>query len=373
MKRKPVYVQLCNLLSAGLGVNAQADPTLFPKGETDWESVYSLSQQQAVVAVAWDGLLTLPKELHPEKELFYKWFSRVVETERANQRVNSALQELDKLMVGEFKMPYVCLKGQGTAALYPHPQHRSCGDIDFYAGRNAAKRLDTLLESHGFQIKSHSTKHSEYSYKGVDIENHYMIALFFWLGNAWKLETLVKEWFPGGIVSRTLQQAEGSEPLTIPVAPSWFEALFSVIHFSAHLRLEGVGLRHLCDWYVLVHQPGLDIDRYSQGLHLLGLAYMASAMDRLSLSLLEGKKVRLRKMEQKVEDAIWKGGNFGHHAEDAYDHAFASSGGFWRVMFRLFRHDVRRSCDFFRLAPMECLLTPLFRVAGYVRRRGGIR
>lgn len=344
---------------------------MFPKGEANWESLYSLARQQAVAAIAWDGLLTLPKELHPEKKLFYQWFSCVLETERANQKVNATLKELDDLMANKFHMPYICLKGQGTATLYPHPEHRSCGDIDFYAGRKTAKELDDLLERNGFRAESHSTKHTKYDFHSVNVENHYMVSLFFWPGNTWKLDRLVKEWFPNGIVFRAMQtRKDGSFP--IPIAPPWFEALFSVIHFSSHLRLEGVGLRHLCDWYLLARQPGLDIDRYSQGLHILGLAYMASTMERLARSLLEGKDVRLSRMEQKVEQAIWEGGNFGHYAKDAHDHSFASSGGFLKVMLRLFAHDVRRSYCFFRLAPMECLLSPLFRMGGYVRRKGGI-
>lgn len=345
---------------------------LFPKGETDWEKVLELARKQAVVAVAWDGLQTLPRELRPEKDLYYKWLACTLETEHTNVRLNAAVKELDSLLTDELKWPYVLLKGQGTAAVYPHPEHRTGGDIDFYAGRKEAKKLDAILVSKGFSPISHSTKHTEYFCKDVVVENHYLIALFFWPGNAWKLSELVKEWFPSGVVSRQIVAENGSK-FSAPVPPAWFEALFAVIHFSTHLRLEGVGLRHLCDWYLLTHRSDLDRDRYSQGLHLLGLAYMAATLERLSAVLLEGKPMRLMRVEQKVEQAIWNGGNFGLHAADAYDHTFASAGGFWRVMARLFLHDLRRSFSFFRLAPMECLLTPFFRVGGYLRRRGGMR
>ena len=373
MRREPIYARLCHLLGTGLGLRGQADAALFADKQTDWENLFRLSREQAVAGIVWDGLLTLPKELQPEKALFYRWMGYVLEIERANKHLNTVLRKMDSFFANDFKLPYVVLKGQGIAALYPRPEHRSCGDIDLYAGAKGAKELDRLFPEKGFRRKTLSTKHSNYYLDGIEVENHYMAALFFWPGNALKMRELVDSWFPRGIVSRTMHPAEEGELLHIPVAPSWFEALFAVIQFSSHLRLEGVGLRQLCDWYMLTHQPGLDRERYSQGLHFLGLSVLNAALERLSASLLEERKVRLSRAEREVERAIWEGGNFGHHADDAHDHTFASAGGFLKVMGRLFLHDVRRSCRFFRFAPMECLLTPLFRVAGYVRRKGGVR
>lgn len=372
-----VLRQFFSLLRAGLGIEP-ADCRLFLcQKEVDWPSIFRLSEEQTVVAVVWDGMLTLPKELHPKKDLFYQWLVKVLAVEKSNERMNIVLPEVLERLAA-LHLPVVLLKGQGTGALYPNPLHRQCGDIDIYPGRRGYDILQRALPGLGFLPKNNSTKHAEHVYKGILVENHRYVALFFSPVHARRLEQLVEEWYPQGLSSRLVS----GNAVNLP--PSWFEGLFAVIHFAFHLHLEGVGLRHLCDWHLIMQQQLMDRKRYESGLRRLGLCRMEKIMRELCDRLL-GKEENaweqgeycgsssfvFSPLARKVFDAMCEGGNFGQYGDDFGDHSSASNGGgYWRTLWRLFRHDVERGKRFFRLFPGEAMLAPFFRAGGYILRAG---
>lgn len=366
------------LLRAGL-LGKPADSRLFlDLGLTQWEALFRLSTEQAIAGVIWDGILSLPEELHPPKTLWFQWLGMVLKIEKGNEQLNALLPEILEIASDAgMKMqvhvvPVALLKGQGTAALYPEPLHRTPGDVDIYAGKKYTL-LEKYLPTRGFKCIGHSTKHSEYLYKEAMVENHRYVALFFCPRLAWRLRSLVRQWFPHSLSLRRVANQD------VLVAPPWFEALFGVIHFRTHLHLEGVGWRHLCDWWLLrqelwredaesLHQHS----RYTQGLRSLGLVRMEAVMEEVfqKLVLRNEPEELLSPMASEVYAEMMQGGNFGHHAADAHDHTFSHQSGFWKALWNLWTHDVRRSIRFFRLFPEEAILSPIFRAGGYLRRRG---
>lgn len=368
------------LLRAGL-IGKPADCRLFLHlNEEHWEGIFRLSVNQAITAITWDGMLTLPKDLQPHQTIWYKWLGNILTIEKTNARLNSLLPEVLNLCAKADRgtesqsRPVVLLKGQGTAALYPNPSHRTPGDIDIYPGKKYAL-LEKLLPKMGFERIKHSTKHSEYRYKEVIVENHRYIALFFHPWSAWKLSGLVNEWFPGELQTRKVGEEK------ILVLPPWFETLFGVIHFRAHLHLEGVGWRQLCDWAIIKRQVLLKDERnnketmrYTQGLCLLGLKKIEAIMEELFETLVVQNEdlQTLSPMARKIYEEMLKGGNFGqqHYTENAQTHLYANQKGFWPTLWDLAVHDMERSIRFFSLFPGEAIFSPLFRIGGYIRRRG---
>lgn len=372
------------LLRAGL-FGKPADCRLFLHLEKrEWEEVYRLSVEQAVTGVVWDGLLTLPKEQQPHKSLWYKWLGRVLRIEKENEQLNEMLPVVLKLLsgiglpLGEREVPVALLKGQGTAALYRNPLRRIPGDIDVYAG-DCYGTLEQFLQrdESPFERVGCSTKHTTYLYAGVSVENHRYVALFFCPWLTWRLRRLVREWFPKELKVREIA-VPGIGKSEVWVAPAWFEALFAVIHFRAHLHLEGVGWRQLCDWWLIRCQLSLEGEaseqrfRYERGLRLLGLVRMEEVMEEVfeKLLLRNERPESLSPWARKVCKEMAEGGNFGHHAADAHDHSHAWQKGFWRTLWNLWLHDVSRSVRFFYLFPGEAVFSPFFRIGGYIRRRG---
>ena len=56
-----------------------ADATIFAGITSEaWQECYRLSVRQGVMALAWDGLITLPTELQPPKSLKINWWLAVL-------------------------------------------------------------------------------------------------------------------------------------------------------------------------------------------------------------------------------------------------------------------------------------------------------
>ena len=60
------------LLRGGLFGQA-IDSSLF-EGKVDWESIKQLAEEQAVLALVYDGITMLPKSLVPDYEILLEWF-----------------------------------------------------------------------------------------------------------------------------------------------------------------------------------------------------------------------------------------------------------------------------------------------------------
>lgn len=60
-----------------------ADATIFAGITSEaWQECYRLSVRQGVMALAWDGLITLPTELQPPKSLKINWWLAVERCEK---------------------------------------------------------------------------------------------------------------------------------------------------------------------------------------------------------------------------------------------------------------------------------------------------
>ena len=72
-----------------------ADSQLFESVDSNlWEQVCELAIDQKVVALIFDGVLSLPPELHPEKKIIFKLHLQSESIERTNNRINNVLKKL---------------------------------------------------------------------------------------------------------------------------------------------------------------------------------------------------------------------------------------------------------------------------------------
>ena len=164
-----------SLVRSGLW-GTPADRQLFRSvSPDDWETVYRMANSQALLALTFDGISSLPAELRPPRALYLKWAARTAQIEQANKRLNQLLPELNTLY-REAGLHPVLLKGQGIGTNYRTPLHRQCGDIDIYLGKQGQPIANRLLLQQGAIVEGEaSDKHASYSLKGVHIENHRII------------------------------------------------------------------------------------------------------------------------------------------------------------------------------------------------------
>lgn len=226
--------------------------------EEEWKQCYRLAARQGVMALAWDGIRTLPEEVQLPRALKLTWAMAVEDYEKRYARYCRTIDELTALYAKE-GIATVQMKGVGLSAYYPVPSHREGGDIDIYtfsADKNRltdeqANRLaDELMKRQGIQVDMHSYKHSNFFYKGVPIENHKVFLNVEHYPVAAQVDALLR---------KVLQPQEtflldGTCRIMTPSAA--FNTMFLAFHASQHYG-SGLALHHLCDWAMLLKRHGL--------------------------------------------------------------------------------------------------------------------
>ena len=215
--------------------------------EADWKELYAIAKKQCLVGVLFDGIKKLPAEhVGMKKELLLQWMAESQMLEKANVRLNdAAIQVSEWFRKKGFRT--CILKGQGNALLYPNPYSRTPGDIDIWVDGDD-KRVISFVRS----ISPHEKAcyhHIEFpSYKGVEVEVHYRpsFLLCFWHNR--KLQKYYERVKEEQFSHRVMLGEQGE--IAIPMVE--FNLIFQLTHIFSHLMNEGIGLRHLVDYYFVL-------------------------------------------------------------------------------------------------------------------------
>lgn len=251
---------LMALLRASLN-EVSADVSYFQGAtEDEWKQCYQLAVQQGVMALAWDGIHTLPKEWQLPCELKIVWAIAVKNYEKIYARYCRTIDELTALYARE-GIATVQMKGVGLSTYYPIPSHREGGDIDIYTFSADKKRMtdeqanrlaDELMVEKGMQMEMHSYKHSNFFYKGIPIENHKV----FLNVKHYPIAAQADAFLQKALKPREASLLDGTCHIWIP-SPE-FNSIFLAFHASQHYG-KGLALHHLCDWAILLKRHGLTL------------------------------------------------------------------------------------------------------------------
>ncbi len=250
------------LLKASLH-NISADTGLFTNAvKEDWDYCYKSSSKQGVLALAWDGVITLPVELQPYRQLKFQWAMSVEKYEAKHRRYCRTVQEIQNFYK-EHGIIAVQIKGVGFSSYYNCPAHREGGDIDIYtysadtskmSNKEANVLSDYLIEQSGIKIDDkHSYKHSNFYYKGIPIENHKMF--FNSIINPGLFNKL------DGLCRKCLNPEYAdfyNGEYTLLVPSDSFNTIFIPCHAFLHYG-SGIALHHLYDWAVILKKCGLQM------------------------------------------------------------------------------------------------------------------
>ena len=239
--------------------------------EEDWKQCYRLAAKQGVMALAWDGIITLPADLQPPRALKLTWGMAVQDYEAKYARYCRTIQELSAFYA-EHGIVTVQMKGVGLSSYYPVPAHREGGDIDIFTfsadkskmtDAEANRLADELMIQQGIEVELHSYKHSNFYYKGIPIENH----KFFLNVEHYPVAVQVNELLKQCLQPQVTDLLEGECSILTP--SSAFNTLFLAFHASQHYG-SGIALHHLCDWAMLVKCYGLQLPQELTDKHFLG-------------------------------------------------------------------------------------------------------
>lgn len=246
-----------------------------------WDNVYSIAKSQGVSAITLDAI-NIIYEHNPDinlkisKSLKLRWIAlaRSVECTYANQLNLSS--ELADFLDAENIKTYV-FKGIALSTYYPRPNHRECGDLDCYLG-GLYERGNLLLLKSGYDVDDSYYVHSHINFKGLMVENHQFTQPVRGSQLYKKFDSHIRE-----LIQSESGSYIGNTKLIKP--SSNFSALHLTSHGLRHFLSEGVKLRHILDWALLLkaEQNNINWEEFYEWADRLHMTRFADALTAISV------------------------------------------------------------------------------------------
>lgn len=383
------------LIRVALGTETRLPHTPSPE---EWKELYRMAKKQSLLGICFAGVQRLQSQQQcPPEEVYDRWMAMSATIQMRNKVVNKACLDLQE-MVWQARFNYCILKGQGVAQLYDvNPVYgleddlnprlaiaqnlsmlRQPGDIDIWlsGGYDKIKAwVDKVAPTK--KINQH---HMDLNvYRDVEVEAHFHPIN---LPNPWRQKRLKAyiKWYE----SLCFTHNDYDDEKRIHTPHVGFNVVFLMVHIFHHLFTEGVGLRQVMDYYMVLRTvraakeiggtekfqttiKGLGLERFACALmwviaHVLigqdGSAPLITGSDSHDFFL--GFEPNEKDGRFLLEE-IMLSGNFGkedERQEGLYDSKLNS---FWMIQMKTFR--------FFRFDHWAWLWSPIYRIAGYCWRR----
>lgn len=333
----------------------------------DWKAVISLARKHFVLGTIIESVQFLPVELRPSSQISAQMNRFAMGLIQTNLILENTVARLVNFFK-QFGISGVLLKGQGVARYYRAPQMRQSGDIDFYVGTTVFKRAVNLCKQHLIKDNSECgeiVQHYDFKMDGVLIEIHRLAS---------RIHTpFRRKWFKNW-VTEELEYSSDRRTVrlgnTDVVLPSYdFDAIFIFQHAWHHFMSGGIGLRQLCDWAMIFHSHGNDID-YTSLVKNIRRFGMTKGWKLFACIVVDHLGVPADKMPlydpsytgkaDKAFREIVSGGNFGYFSKayaKKWDHLYGARYGWHKV-----RHITLRFFSLFRLTPVEATFMYLDRL-----------
>lgn len=312
----------------------------------DINGVLRYAEEQTILALVFDVLAKLEVRLNQDK---------VFESIGVLQNISVQNILLDRVLadfvcaIEKQGVEFLVVKGQTIAQLYPNPELRMSGDIDYLIKDDYHQVKTKIEKAQSIELPSKILeKEIAYNWKGVVFELHTsLIDLWnkkhqnYWdrivLDN-WKDRIQLKI---GGVMVYTLSPT--------------LNAVYLFLHLFSHFSKVGISLRQLCDWavYLSYYDKEIDKDCVQGILKELGLqkayaAFGAVLVDKLGLPE-KTFPIKIddsnRKWTSKILNDIFRGGNFGR-----LNH---KSNHPWLFKLESVGFALRNTVRYFKLAPSE--------------------
>lgn len=211
----------------------------------DWLSVARESDEQAVLPMAFDAAASLKQNI-PE-EVYKLWSDRAVTYLVNNTKVETAQKMLIDLL-NKAGYAYAILKGESTANYYNRPDLRILGDVDFLIDSTQNDEIEAFLCDNGYKQQHNQEDycHTAFEKNGICFELHREVQ---GIPNGVKGDRL-RQFFETALLDRKKDDAgNGFDTLA-----EHHHVMLTILHTLHHIMQSGIGLRHLCDWAVVIEK-----------------------------------------------------------------------------------------------------------------------
>lgn len=301
------------LRAAMTGSAFTAEPT-----DDEWCQLFQTACRQSLVGL----LFAVAGKAKMPMDVAMQWASEAEQIRGLNKLMNEEAARLTRAF-GQQGVKTAILKGQANARLYPDPLSRQPGDIDIWVegGRqHVMKLLQEMklvqpLELFGKSRKASTSYHHVHlppNANGVTVEVHFRPAS----GN---FNPMTNRRLQRWLESEIQHSEQVEEGFMVPSVK--FALVMQLAHIQRHLLSSGVGLRQVCDYFLLL-RTATTIERteVSALLKAFGLWHIGGALMWLLGNIL-GMDKTLMLCEPDTNRGEWllckimEGGNFGHYSQ----------------------------------------------------------
>ena len=343
----------------------------------EWASMYSECEKHALLGIAFAGVEKLPKEQYPPFDVLAEWVHDAQVTKERNEKMNAECETLARQLENDGLWSCI-LKGQSNLVNYPEHlrEGRTAGDIDVWCApiSKQDKGERKVIEYTLSRARIANQPVPEVRYHHVELERVYPVDVEIHHRPSFMCSPLrnirLRNWcrkFEG--INETAS-VNGHE---FPVPAVSFNAVYQLVHIYRHLFDEGIGLRQILDYYMVLRklrEDGLEFREESfERIGRLGMKKFASAMMYVLQTVFDMPDEYLicRSNEKEGEfllSEIMQAGNFGKYDERIK----RVEGSYMKVQcnhaFEKWKHNLRLIAHY----PEEVLWEPVFRVYQWVWR-----
>lgn len=289
----------CHLLRFSLFERADKCELIYPLDECEWKQIFKIAAQQGVLAIIYEAVERLPKQQQPPLNIRLQW---ALSVERIESRYAGQLEKATHLsnLFLEHNIQTIVIKGLAFATYYPCPNHRECGDLDCFLGSNY-ELGNIVCEKNGIDVARDYYKNSAINYCGLKVENHCFLLPI--RGN--NRMKIFEQYLRSIILDKNPSFIFGTN-LIIPSTE--FNALYLNIHAFNHFLSEGIKLRHIIDWALLLkfEQNNIDWNTFYYWTDKMNMTRFVTAITDIAVKYL-GLQISNTKIisESEYSELIW--------------------------------------------------------------------
>lgn len=275
----------------------------------EWSAIYRMAEQQSMLGVIYSAV----KKKDLPMDLAMQWALKAEAIRGLNELLNREASRLTRLFAEQGRKTAI-LKGQANARLYPDPLSRQPGDIDIWV-EGGRKSVISLLIDMGLLVgrkdtNSYHHMHLPPNEAGIEVEVHFRPSS----GN---YNPMTNRRLQNYLEREIKNTAEGD----FNVPSMKFALIMQLSHIQRHFLSGGIGLRQVCDYYLLLRNATEQEREDTEGMiKRFGLRPIAGALMWVLSEMLHLEKNLMisepdsRRGEWLLRDMMTNG-NFGHYAK----------------------------------------------------------
>lgn len=266
------------ILQVAIGVRSELS---YVPLASEWYVIFRQANKQALIGISFYGLQKLPKEqiCNIPTQLKMQWLGMAVQFQRKNDVLDLRCRELQSLL-SSMGLRSCILKGQGVAALYYDNikstgsigSFRQAGDIDVWVDGNI-NEVVRVLQRNNIKLESINSVHADaYFFKDIHVEVHFRPSWFFNPYTNYKFTKWITQ-------NKNFQMSHESNGIIVPVIE--FNIVYLLLHIYRHLFNEGIGLRQVMDYFMVLRSASDDFQKIKKSAYVirsLGMERFACAL-----------------------------------------------------------------------------------------------